>query len=71
MNAAGKPVTSGISALRKMCFHSTRGCDRPLARATSTYCLRISSMKVFLVSIVTIAKLPITRQVSGSVRCQK
>ena len=43
----------------------TRACTapvasrRPLARATSTYCLRISSTNVFLVSIVTTAKLPI------------
>ncbi len=71
MKAAGKPVTSGISALRKICFHSTRRSDRPLARAVSTYCLRTSSRKAFLVSIVTTAKLPTTDAVIGSTRCHR
>ncbi len=72
MNAAGKPVTiSGISALRNTCFHSTRRSDKPFARAVSTYCLRISSRKVFFVSIVMTAKLPTTDAITGNVMCHR
>ncbi|MNY31381.1 hypothetical protein D3C86_1655430 [compost metagenome] len=71
MNAAGKPVTSGINALRNTCFQSTRRSARPLARAVSTYCLRISSRNAFLVSMVMTAKLPTTDAVIGSTRCQR
>ena len=45
MNAsAARPADAapmGISALRKMCFHNTWRSLRPLARAVTTYCLRI------------------------------
>ena len=55
----GKPVMIGISALRNTCLNSTLRSESPLARATSTYCLRISSTNVFLVRMVIVAKLPI------------
>ena len=71
MKAPGKPVTSGISALRKTCLYSTARSDSPLARAVSTYCRRISSRKVFLVSIVVTAKLPTTIAVTGSAMCHR
>lgn len=71
MKAAGNPVTSGIIALRKMCFHSTRRSDKPLLRAVSTYCLRISSRNAFLVSMVTTAKPPTTDAVIGSAICHR
>ena len=47
-------------ALRKTCPRARARSARPLARAVSTYCLRISSRKEFLVSIVSVAKLPTT-----------
>ena len=71
MKAAGKPVTMGISALRITCFHSTWFSGRPLARAVSTYCLRISSRKEFLVSMAVTAKLPNTMAVTGSAMCHR
>ena len=44
---------------------------RPLERAVTTYCLWISSRKEFLVSMVSPAKPPTTRAVTGKVMCQK
>lgn len=69
--AAGKPVRSGIIALRKTCFQSTSRCGAPFARAVSTYCRPISSRKVFFVRMVTIAKLPTTDAVTGKAICHK
>ena len=71
MKAAGKPVMIGISALRNTCFHSTLRSSSPLARAVSTYCLRISSRNEFLVSMAVTAKLPNTMAVTGSAMCHR
>ena len=71
MNADGKPVTKGIIALRNTCFQSTLSSLKPLALAVITYCLRISSIKEFLVSMVITAKLPNTDAVIGKTKCQK
>ena len=45
--------------------------NAPLARAVITYCLRISSRKVFLVSMVITANAPATEAVTGKVICQR
>ena len=58
-------------ALRNTCRHSTVRSSTPLARAVSTYCLRISSSTEFLVRIVITAKPPSTIAVTGSAMCQK
>ena len=44
---------------------------QPLARAVSTYCLRISSRNEFLVSSDIVAKAASAIEISGKVRCQK
>ena len=69
MKAAGKPATISSIALRNTWPYSTRRSPAPLARAVTTYCLRISSRKQFLVSIVSPAKPPTTRAVVGSTMC--
>ena len=61
----------GINALRNTCFQSTCRSLKPLARAVSTYCLRISSRNEFLVNTVVTAKLPSTMAMMGSVMCQR
>ena len=71
MNAAGKPVTKGINALRMTWRYSTRFSLKPLARAVSTYCLRISSRNAFLVNMVMTAKEPSTLAVTGKAMCHK
>ncbi|MNN27047.1 hypothetical protein D3C81_1405700 [compost metagenome] len=71
MNAEGKPAITSSMALRNTWPYSTRGRLRPLALAVTTYCLLISSRKLFLVSKVMVAKLPMTSAVIGSTRCQK
>ena len=58
-------------ALRKMWPYSTWLLLQPLARAVSTYCLRISSRNEFLVSSVMVAKADSAIEMIGSVRCQK
>ncbi|MNH38706.1 hypothetical protein D3C72_2130710 [compost metagenome] len=71
MKADGKPAMTSSMALRNTWPYSTRFGLRPLALAVTTYCLLISSRKLFLVSKVMVAKLPITRAVTGRTRCQK
>ncbi|MNT58312.1 hypothetical protein D3C72_1957390 [compost metagenome] len=71
MKAEGKPAITSSMALRNTWPYSTRWLVRPLALAVITYCLLISSRKLFLVSRVMVAKLPITSAVTGSARCQK
>ena len=61
----------GISALRNTCLYSTCFSLKPLARAVSTYCLRISSRNEFFVSTAVTAKLPSTMAMMGSVMCHR
>ncbi len=70
MNAAGNPATISSIALRNTWPYSTRVSDAPFARAVTTYCLRISSRKQFLVRIVRLANPPATRAMVGSTMCQ-
>jgi len=70
MNAAGRPVMIGIRALRNTCFQRTFFSGTPLARAVSTYCLRISSSTEFLTSMVITANPPTTMAVTGSAICR-
>ena len=70
MNACGKPATISSMALRNTWPYSTRCSPAPLARAVTVYCLRISSRKQFLVSMVRLAKPPATMAIVGSTMCQ-
>ncbi|MNP83390.1 hypothetical protein D3C76_1823200 [compost metagenome] len=71
IKVAGKPAITSSMALRKMCFHRMRSSLTPLARAVTTYCLRISSRKAFLVNMVRAAKPPITVASTGRVMCHR
>jgi hypothetical protein len=70
-NAAGQEIVDALAIARFVKAEDVIKAEQPLARAVSTYCLRISSRKQFLVKIVSIAKAPIPMAISGSVRCQK
>ena len=69
--AAGKPAITISMALRKTWPYSTRRSVRPLARAVSTNCLFNSSRKLFLVSMVKVAKPPMVNAVKGSAKCHR
>ena len=71
MNAAGKPAIDQQHRVAEDVAVEHAALVRPLARAVSTYCLLISSRKQFLVSIVSVAKPPITSAVIGRAMCQK
>ena len=71
MNAAGNPAMISSIALRNTWRYSTRCSLAPFARAVTTYCLRISSMKMFLVRIVSVAKPPTTSAVVGNTMCHR
>jgi len=45
--------------------------SKPFARAVTTYCLLISSRKEFLVSMLSVAKPPMTIAKIGNAKCQK
>ena len=70
MKADGNPATISSMALRKTWPYSTRRSPAPLARAVTTYCLRISSRKQFLVRMVSPAKPLATSATVGSTMCQ-
>ena len=71
MKAAGKPAITISIALRNTWPYRTRASDKPLAFAVVTYCLLISSIKLFLVNSVRVAKLAIVVAITGNVMCHR